>query len=207
MTLVVGGHCQRVGAVVVCRRRVRDVCSERRIDLCDCAGQRHGGTAVVGDRGVAARRSQRAMRYRERHGYVVASRIDVRNAQSSDKLRRVFIHRQCARHRVNRPIIDSIDGNRDCVSIGQRTPIAVVALVIGGHRQRVAAVVVRGRRIRDVRSERRIDLRYRPGERERGGAIACENSAAANGCGGYGSVAYRKRNGQFACRGINVRDT
>ena len=91
MALIVGGHRQRVAPTVVRRGRIRDVRGKRGADLCDRAGQRHGGRAVVGDCGIAGYCSQRSMRDRERDGHVAGSRIGVRNVQSGDDLGRVLV--------------------------------------------------------------------------------------------------------------------
>ena len=93
VTLIVRGHRQRVGAVIVRRRRIDEIPAKRRVDLRDRSGQRHGGGAVVGDCGIACRRRERAMRDRERDGQAIGCRIRVGNTELGDELGRILVHR------------------------------------------------------------------------------------------------------------------
>src|SRR5256885_3141 len=61
--------------------------------------------------------------------------------------RRIFVDRRRAGDAVGRGVVDGGDGEGDRLRIGQRTAGAGVAVVVHADVQRVAAAVVRGRRV------------------------------------------------------------
>ena len=101
--------------------------------------ERHG--SVRHRDGRSARNDGRAVHLRDRQ------RVAIDIAVVGEDRRRdrgVLVRREAVIHR-NRRIVHRIDGDRPSVAVGQRPPGSGVAEVAGQHRQRDAAVEVRGR--------------------------------------------------------------
>src|SRR5262249_19602699 len=151
VALVVGGDGEVGGAGVVAGRREGQAV-EHGVDVGLAAGQRDRGGAVAGDRDPGdAGDAEHAVGRGERDLHAAAAGVDIRDRDrvavgGREGQRAVLAHSLGGGHRIDRRVVDGIDGDGDRVDIAEGATRAGVALVVGGDGEVGGAGVVAGRR-------------------------------------------------------------